>query len=65
MRHEHVNSAPEIIDLTRHLFRECSLARFPLPLHHLSLYAVLTARDPHVARCREIAARLSSGPCCS
>jgi SAM-dependent methyltransferase len=54
MRHEHVNSAPEIIELARYLFRECSVARFPLPLHHLSLYSVLIARNPVVDRCKAL-----------
>lgn len=51
MRHEHVNRAPEIIALVRHFFAEVTVERFPFPSHHLSLYALLTARAPDLGRC--------------
>ena len=41
MRHEHINTAPEIIALARHFFNEVSLQRFPTPFHQLSFYAHL------------------------
>lgn len=55
MRHEHVSTAEEIIEIVRYLFERCSVKRFPLPLHHLSLYAVLRAQDPRLDRCAELA----------
>ena len=51
MMHEHINSACEIIALVRYFFRDVSVSRFPLPAHHLSLYAYLGARDPDIALC--------------
>jgi SAM-dependent methyltransferase len=44
MRHEHVNTAQEILTLVRHFFAEVAVARFPIPLHHLSFYTYLEAR---------------------
>jgi hypothetical protein len=55
MRHEHVNAAPEIIAVVRHLFRDVRVSRFPLPWHHFSFYAYLEARDPVLERCRALA----------
>ncbi len=52
MRHEHINTAPEIIALTRHFFPGLRVRRFPLPAHHLSLYACLEAPAPEPDRCR-------------
>jgi len=45
-RFEHVNNAAEIELLTRHLFDQVEVRRFPLPLFHLSVYTVLVARGP-------------------
>jgi hypothetical protein len=53
MRHEHINTAPEIIALIHYFFGDVRLRRFPLPLHHASLYVAITARDPDLARCRD------------
>ena len=53
MCHEHVNTAPEIIQLVRYFFGDVKLSRFPFPAHHLSLYAYLEARDPDLERCRQ------------
>jgi len=55
MRHEHLNSAPEIIAIVRHLFAAVRLRRFPLPWHHASFYTYLEAREPDRARCRALA----------
>ena len=52
MRHEHINTAPEIIALIEHFFGRVKLARFPLPFHHLSLYCYIEAADPRLERCR-------------
>ncbi len=46
MRHEHVNCAREIIDLTGHFFREVRLEYFPLPFFAASLYVCIHARLP-------------------
>ncbi len=56
MRHEHVNTAPEIIALVRYFFRDVTLCRFPLPFHHASLYGYLEARRPDSERCKEVLA---------
>lgn len=55
MRHEHINSAPEIISIVKYLFSEVRLWRFPLPSHHLSLYTYLEARRPNLERCHAYA----------
>lgn len=57
MRHEHVNTAPEILALVRYFFRECRAARFPTPLHHASFYTYLEARDPDTERCAQFLRR--------
>jgi len=51
MRHEHINSAPEICSVIQFFFRDVSLWRFPLPAHHLSLYGYIEARNPDVELC--------------
>jgi SAM-dependent methyltransferase len=56
MRHEHVNSAPEIIALVRHFFADVRISRFPLPFHHASFYAYLEARAPRLDRARALLA---------
>lgn len=53
MRHEHVSTAPEIIAVVSHFFRNCEVRRFPFPLHHLSLYSCIIASDPIRERCLE------------
>jgi hypothetical protein len=55
MRHEHINSAFEILAVVRYLFRDVGVRRFPLPWHHCSFYAYLDARNPYLERCRAIA----------
>ena len=50
MRHEHVNNASDIIALIGYFFRRISISRFPLPLHHLSFYSYIEARDPVMER---------------
>jgi hypothetical protein len=51
MRHEHVNTASEILALIHHFFGDVKLTRFPLPHKHLSLYAYIEARIPNRAEC--------------
>ncbi len=53
MRHEHINEAGEIIALIRHFFTDVTIRRFPLPAHHLSLYACIRAQTPRPERCRD------------
>lgn len=53
MRHEHVNSAPDILAIVRHFFHDVRLKRFPFPGHHLSFYTYLEARRPRPDVCRK------------
>jgi hypothetical protein len=52
MRHEHVNSAPEIEACVRAFFREVTIARFPLPALSLSLYTFIRATGADTEACR-------------
>lgn len=51
MRYEHVSTASEIIAVVSHFFRKCEVRRFPLPLHHMSLYSCIIASEPMKERC--------------
>ncbi|MGI9301725.1 MAG: class I SAM-dependent methyltransferase [Gammaproteobacteria bacterium] len=53
MRHEHVNTANEIVSVVRHFFGSVSIRRFPLPALHMSVYTFLEANNPKCDRCRE------------
>ena len=53
MRHEHVNTAHEVQGIMRHFFSKVSIQRFPLPMHHMSLFCVLRAQGPQKQLCRE------------
>jgi|GEM_PF-260396 len=61
MRHEHINTAAEIFELTRHFFDNVKISRFPLPLPHLSFYAYIEAQNPREDRCREFLAQQGAG----
>jgi hypothetical protein len=52
MRHEHINSAPEIVAVFRWFFGRVALRRFPLPLFHVSFYTYIEADQPRLDRCR-------------
>jgi hypothetical protein len=52
MRHEHVNSAVEILTLLGWFFARVEIRRFPLRWTHLSFYTVATAALPVEERCR-------------
>jgi hypothetical protein len=52
MRHEHVNSAKEIIALLGYFYERLEVSRFPLPFAHLSFYTAVIARHPRLDRCR-------------
>lgn len=54
MRHEHVNTAPEILAIVRYFFDDVRLKHFPLPGHHFSFCTYLEARRPDHDRCRMI-----------
>jgi hypothetical protein len=51
MRHEHVNTADEILLLLRYFYQHVEISRFPLPFGHLSLYTTAIARRPRLDRC--------------
>jgi hypothetical protein len=62
MRHEHINTANEIIVLLRWFFEHIEYRRFPLPFHHGSLYAYVEAAGPRRERCiRQLAQRRRLG----
>ncbi|GAB2583718.1 hypothetical protein GCM10027066_26330 [Dyella jejuensis] len=54
MRHEHVNTAEQIIQLVRYFFADVKVRRFPFPVHHLSLYASIEARGGDADKARSI-----------
>jgi hypothetical protein len=51
MRHEHLNTAREILMLLGYFYQHVEISRFPLPHDHLSFYTVAIARQPRLARC--------------
>lgn len=50
MRHEHINSAAEIITIVKHFFADVRVHWFPLPARHLALYGYIEARHPRLDR---------------
>lgn len=54
MRHEHVNTAREILGLLNYLYQSVDVSRFPLPIAHLSFYSAVIARRPRLDRCRAL-----------
>lgn len=52
MRHEHINSAPEILAVVRYFYDDVRIWRFPLPMFHLSFYTYIEARNPKLESCR-------------
>ena len=48
MRHEHVNTAGEIIELTKYFFKTCRVRYFPVPFSALSLYVYIEATNPKI-----------------
>jgi SAM-dependent methyltransferase len=54
MRHEHINTAAEIIAVIRHLFADVRVSWFPLPMRNLAFYGYVAARMPNEALCRTI-----------
>jgi hypothetical protein len=52
-RHEHVNTAAEILEVVNYFFERIELTRFPLNHPHLSTYTYFIARQPKVDLCKE------------
>jgi hypothetical protein len=48
MRHEHVNTADEILEVAGRFFDTVAVRRFPTPWHHGSLYAAFEGTGPRV-----------------
>lgn len=61
MRHEHLNSAHEILSVCKWIFDEVKIRRFPTPLHHISFYTYVEAHRPNVGRCRAILRKKTGG----
>lgn len=57
MRHEHVNTAKEIVSICQHFFFRVKIQRFPLRGHHLSLYTYCKCSRPRIDTCREYVRR--------
>jgi hypothetical protein len=55
MRHEHINSAVEIIAIMRHFFSDVKVRWFPLPARHLAFYGYIEARFPRLTVCEQVA----------
>ena len=54
MRHEHLNTAHEILLLLRHFYGTVEVSRFPLPFDHLSFYTAVIAHRPRIDRCQSL-----------
>ena len=56
MRHEHLNTASEILMLLGYFFQKIEVARFPLPFLHFSFYTTVIVSHPCIDRCRKFSA---------
>jgi SAM-dependent methyltransferase len=65
MRHEHLNTAPEILFLLDYFYRQVEISRFPLPFHQFSFYTAALARAPRLDRCLIFNARRTQSGVCS
>jgi SAM-dependent methyltransferase len=62
MRHEHLNTAREILRLIDFFYEQVEIRRFPTPLIHLSFYTTIIACRPRIDRCRSFdVSRTASG----
>jgi SAM-dependent methyltransferase len=62
MRHEHLNTASEILTLLDYFYQRVEVSRFPLPFEHLSFYTTAIAGAPRLDRCESFnALRTESG----
>ena len=57
MRHEHVNTAGEILRILDHFYERVEVERFPLPFTHGSFYTAAAAGRPRSERCQEFCAQ--------
>jgi hypothetical protein len=60
MRHEHVNTANEILLLLDYFYEQVEISRFPLPFGHFSFYTTAIARRPRLDRCQSFDALRSA-----
>ena len=60
MRHEHLNTASEILILLGYFYEQVEVSRFLLPFDHLSFYTTAVARQPRLDRCRSFHALRST-----
>lgn len=62
MRHEHLNTATEILMLLEYFYEQVEVCRLPLPFGHLSFYTAAVAGQPRIDRCQNFnALRASPG----
>lgn len=54
MRHEHLNTASEILLLLHHFYQTVKVSRFPLPFGHVSFYTTAIAEQPRIDHCRSL-----------
>jgi SAM-dependent methyltransferase len=52
MRHEHLNTAREILLLLRHFYQTVEVVRFPLPFDQFSFYTAAIASEPRIDHCQ-------------
>jgi|SRR3989338_266222 len=60
MRHEHVNTALEVVAIVRYFFGSIVIRRFPFAAHHLSFYTYIHASMPNRQRCDAFLAKLGA-----
>ena len=53
MRHEHVNTANEIIKIIKYFYNDVQVSRFPMKGLHFSLYTYVVAQNPNLERCKD------------
>ena len=56
MRHEHLNTADEILSLLNYFYEEVEVTRFPLPFKHMCFYVAVVATRPKLDRCHNLIA---------
>jgi len=54
MRHEHVNTAAEILAQLRYFYERVEIERFPLSSAHFSFYTAAVAMRPSIGRCQAV-----------
>ena len=56
MRHEHINTADEILCLLNYFYEDLAVSRFPFLARHFSFYTAIVASKPHIDRCEKFKA---------